>query len=108
LQQATKVTYVGDVDAYFSIELREIRPPNLLIMQDDEIEFEGNMIGSRKLKQNYDQENKKNIREDCEPLILTKDAHKAQMDEMSRLIRNMTIKMYRFEMENGNDNKSPQ
>jgi hypothetical protein len=30
------------------------------------------------------------------------------MDEMSRLIRNMTNKMSRFEMENGNANKVPQ
>jgi hypothetical protein len=108
LQQATKVTYVGDFDADFSMALRERRAPNLLIMQDDAIDIEGNMIASGKMKQNSDQVDKKKIREDCDPLNPAKDAHEARMDEMSRLIRNMTNKMSRFEMENGNANKSPQ
>jgi hypothetical protein len=33
---------------------------------------------------------------------------KPEMDEMSRLIRNLTNKMSRFEIENGNSNKFPQ
>jgi hypothetical protein len=36
LQQATKVTYVGDFDEEFSMALREIRA-----LSDDEIDIEG-------------------------------------------------------------------
>jgi hypothetical protein len=77
LQQASKVTYVGDFDAYFSMALRERRAPSLLIMQDDAIDIEGNMIASGKMKKNYDQVDKKKIKEDCDPSDPTKDAHEA-------------------------------
>ena len=63
------------------------------------------MIASRKMKQNYDQEDKNKIREYCDPLNPTKDTHEAQMDKMSILMRNMTKKISRFEMENDNANK---
>jgi hypothetical protein len=77
LQKETKVTYVGDFDADFVMELRERRAPSLLIMQDDAIDIEGNMIASRKMKQISDQVENKNIREDCDPLNPSKDAHEA-------------------------------
>jgi hypothetical protein len=51
------------------------------------------------MKQKYDQADKKKIKEDCDPSDPTKDAHEARMDEMSRLIRNLTNKMSIFEME---------
>jgi hypothetical protein len=107
-QQAAKVTYVGDFDVDFSMVLRERRAPTLLIMQDDAIDIEGNMIASGKMKQNLDQVEIKKAREDCGPSDPAKDSHEARMDEMSRLIRNLTNKMSRFEMENGNANKYPQ
>jgi hypothetical protein len=50
LQQATKVTYVGDFDADFAMVLRERRAPSLLIMKDDAIYIEGNMIALGKMK----------------------------------------------------------
>jgi hypothetical protein len=77
-------------------------------MQDDAIDIEGNMIVSGNMNENFDQENKKKIKEDCDPSDPSKDAHETQMDEMSRLIRNLTNKMSRFDMENGNSNKFPQ
>jgi hypothetical protein len=60
------------------------------------------------MKQRFHQEDKKNIREDCDPLNPAKDDHEDRMNEMFRLIRNLTIKLSRFEMDNGNDNKVPQ
>jgi hypothetical protein len=66
------------------------------------------MIASGKMRQKYNQVDKKNIREYGYSLNPTKDAQEAQMDEMSRLIRNMTNMMSRFEMENENVNKVPQ
>jgi hypothetical protein len=55
------------------------------------------MITSRKMKQKYDQVDNKNIREDFDPINPSKDVHEDRMDEISRLIRNITNKMSRFE-----------
>jgi hypothetical protein len=38
---------------------------------------------------------------------MSKDFYEIRMDERSRLIRNLTNNMSRFEMENGNANKFP-
>jgi hypothetical protein len=45
------------------------------------------------MKQMYGQKDKKEMREDCDPLNPTKDAREASMEEMPRLIRNLTKKM---------------
>jgi hypothetical protein len=45
-----KVTYAMDFDADFAMALRERRSMNLLIIQDDAIDIEGNMIASGKIK----------------------------------------------------------
>jgi hypothetical protein len=49
-QPTTKVTYVGEFDADFSMTLRERRSPTLLVMQEDEIGIEGNMIALGNMK----------------------------------------------------------
>jgi hypothetical protein len=49
------------------------------------------------MKQKYDQVDNKNIREDSDPINPSKDVHEDRMDEISRLIRNITNKMSRFE-----------
>jgi hypothetical protein len=77
LHLVTKVTYVEAFDVDFSMALRERRAPILLIMQDDAIDIEGNMIASGKIKQSSDQEDRKNFREDCDPMNPAKDAHEA-------------------------------
>jgi len=43
-QPTTKVTYVGAFDVDFSMTLRERRSSNLLVMQEDAIDIEGNLI----------------------------------------------------------------
>jgi hypothetical protein len=53
--QPTKVTYVGEFDANFSMTLRERKSPIIIVMQEDEIYIKGNMITSGNMK-------KKNIR----------------------------------------------
>jgi hypothetical protein len=88
--------------------LRERRSPTLLVMQDDAIDIEGNMIALGKMKQKQDQVERKKAREDCGTSDPNKDSQEARIEEMSRLIRNLTNKMSRFEIENNNANKSPQ
>jgi hypothetical protein len=63
------------------------------------------MIASCKMKLKQDQVENKNTREYCGTYDPNKYSHEARMDEMSRLIRNLTNNMSRFEMENGNANK---
>jgi hypothetical protein len=77
-------------------------------MQDDAIYIEGNMIPSRKIKQKPDQLEKKKAREDFGSFDPNKDSQEARIEEMSRLIRNLKKKMYRFDIENNNEKNSPQ
>jgi hypothetical protein len=57
-QPATKVTFVGAFEPYFSLLLRERRFANLTRMQDDAIEIESNMMASGKLKAKDEMRNK--------------------------------------------------
>jgi hypothetical protein len=107
-QPTSKVTYTGAFDFDFSMVLREMRSPTLLVMQDDAIETGGNMIVSGKMKLKKYQVEKKNTREYCGTYDPNNDSHEANMDKMSKLIRNLTNKMSIFEMENINSNKFPQ
>jgi hypothetical protein len=77
-------------------------------MQEDAIDIERNMIASSKMKQKHDQEEKKMVREDCGTSDPSGEHQEAKMDEMSRLIRNMTKKMSIFEIEHRNTNILPQ
>jgi hypothetical protein len=60
------------------------------------------------MKKKQDQVEKKKSREDCGTFDPSRDSQEAKMDEMSRLIRNLTNKMSRFEIENRNTNRTPQ
>lgn len=53
-QPATKVTYARALDVDFSTTLRKRRSLTLLVMQEDEIDIEGNMIAPGKMKQKQD------------------------------------------------------
>jgi hypothetical protein len=104
-QPTTKVTYVGAFEANFSMVLRERRSPTLLIMQDDAIDIEGNMIAFGKMKQRMDQveKDKKKVKEEFGTSYPNRDSQDAKIEEMSRLIRNLSNKMSRFEIEGNND-----
>jgi hypothetical protein len=66
------------------------------------------MIALRKMKKKSYLVDKNKFKEDRGILDPVKYSHEARMDEMSRLIRNLTKKNSRFEMENSKSNKSPQ
>jgi hypothetical protein len=89
-QPTTKVTYTGAFDVYLSMTLRERRSLTLLVMQEDALDIEGNMIASCKMKQKKDQEENKKFMEDCGTSDPSREPQEAKMDEMSRLIRNLT------------------
>jgi hypothetical protein len=101
------VTYIGVFDVDFSMTLRERRSLTLLVMQEDAIDIQGNMIASGKMKQKRDQEENKKVREDCGTYDPSREPQEAKMDEISRLIRNLTNEMSIFEIEHRNANKSP-
>jgi hypothetical protein len=102
------VTYAGEFDVDFSMNLTERRSPTLLLMQEDAIYIEGNMIASGKMKKiKYWEENKK-FKEYCGTFDPSREPQEENMDEMSRLIRNLTKKMSRFEIENNNANRASQ
>jgi len=107
-QPTTKVTSTRAFDVDFSMVLRERRSPTLLVMQDDAIYVEENMISSWKMKQNMDQVDKKKFREDFGTSDTNKHSQEVRIEEMSGLIRNLSNNMDRFEINNNNENKSPQ
>jgi hypothetical protein len=81
--------------------LRERRYATLLIMQDDAIDIEGNMTTSRKIKVKIDQidKDKKKLKDEVGTSGAGKDSQEAKLEEMSRLIRNLSNKLSRLETE---------
>jgi len=106
-QSTTKVTYDEAFDDDFTMVLMERKSPILLVMQVGAIEIEGNMIALGKMRQKKDQVERKKAREYCGTSDSNKDSQDARIEEMSRLIINLTNKMSRFEIENNNANKAP-
>jgi hypothetical protein len=69
-----------------------------MIMHDDEIDIEVNMIELGTMKENSNQGEKNKVKEDYGPSYQVKYSHKTCMDDISRVIRNLTNKMSIFEM----------
>lgn len=104
------VTYFAGFDPNFAITLRERPLVALLIMQVDVVALEGNLITDGKIKwirsqvskdKKKDKKNKENkkVKEELEALVLAKESAKAKIEEMDRLIRSLSNKITRLEVE---------
>jgi hypothetical protein len=102
------VTYARAFNVDFSIDLRERRSTTLLVMQEDAIDIEGKIISLGKMKKKQDQVENKKVREECGTFDPSREPQEAKIDEMSRLIRNLTNKMSIFEIENIHTKRSTQ
>jgi hypothetical protein len=80
--------------------LREIRSNTLAGMQDDAIEIESNMMESRKLKTKVEMRSKepRHFKEHAGPSGSRKSAEE-KMDEMEKIIKYLSNKIFRMEIE---------
>jgi hypothetical protein len=100
-QPATKVTFTGAFDYDFTLLLREIRSTTLEGMQYDVIEIESNMMASGKLKNKVDMGTREPrcFKEQVGPSVSGKTSSKEKMDEMEKIIKDLSYKISRMEME---------
>jgi hypothetical protein len=100
-QPAAKVTFAGAFDSDFALLLRERRSTTLAGMQDDAIEIESNMMASEKLKTKVDMGTRepKCFKEHAGPSGSGKSSSEEKMDEMEKIIKDLSNKISRMEME---------
>ena len=105
-ETSAKLTYVNSFDAKFSLLLRETISITLVNMQEAALEVESNLMATNKLRNNsdYHGEDKKKKKEMSASTLRTKVAD-SKMDDMIKLIKNLSAKINRLEMKNRNQNK---
>jgi hypothetical protein len=102
------VTFAGDFDPDFALLLRERRSVDITKMQDDALEIESNMISSGKMKDKFDTGNKeiKRYREQGAPFGSGRPS-KNKMDDMDRIIKELSNKISRMELEQAKNEHYP-
>jgi hypothetical protein len=100
-QPAAKVTFAGAFDSDFALLLRERRSTTLAGMQDDAIEIESNMMASKKLKTKVEMGTRepRHFKEQAGPSGSGKISSEEKMDEMEKIIKDLSNKISRMEME---------
>ena len=111
-----KLTYDNSFDSKFSLLLRERRTNRLVNMQEASLQVESNLMAANKLrgKSDHHGEDKKKKKQMSLATSWTK-AVGSKMNDMTKLIKNLSTKISTLEMENknknkyvqGNDNKNP-
>lgn len=96
-----KVVFAGSFETDFGFTLREmISHPRS--NQTDALEIEENMSATEKNKLKSRQTKKKNGKEETGPSNQQKDSHDQKLDEMIKVIRNLSNKLLKMELENKN------
>jgi hypothetical protein len=100
-QPSAKVTFAGIFDSDFALLLRERRDTTLVVMHDDAIEIESNMMESGKLKTKVEigiREPRK-FKEQRGPSGSGRSAQDEKIDEMAKLIKDLSNNLSIMEME---------
>ena len=105
-QAAAKVTYVGAYEAEFSMILREKRFPTLLSMQYYYLGVEGNMttLGKLKHRKSFD---KKKPKDEVVTSSKNNENQDEKIEEISRILRGLSNKLTKLEVEGDNGNINP-
>jgi hypothetical protein len=101
-ETSAKITFANAFDAEFSLLLRERRATTLSLMQDATIEVESNILAVDKLKSRSDRDRKNQKEELSSSSNSTSDI---KMDEMTKMLKNLTSEMERLKMEQKKPNK---
>ena len=105
-ETSAKLTYANSFDHEFSLLLRERKSVSLQNMQNAALEVESNILASNKLKEETEHQivDKKGKKE-----IITSSYtgrfSDSKMNEMNKIIKNLSAKIERLEMGNRNQNK---
>ena len=104
-ETSTKLTYANSFDVYFSLLLKERRSITLVNMQEVYLEVYSNLMEANKLrnKSEYHGEDKKKNKEVL-PSTSGEKVADSKMDDMTKLIKKLSAKINRLEMENRNQN----
>ena len=107
-ETSTTITYANAFDHEFSLHLRERISTTLLNMQEAALEVESTILASNRLKvnsdqQTYDRKGKKEVI----PAASTSQSEDTKIDEMARLVKILTTKLNKLELEN-NSNRPAQ
>ena len=99
-ETSANLTYANSFDHEFSFHLRERRSMTLLNMQEAALEVDSNILASNRLKEHsdhqvYDQKGKKEMI----PPTYTSQTTKSKIDEMTKLVRTLTAKLNKLELE---------
>jgi hypothetical protein len=99
-EPSAKVTFAGAFEPDFALLLRERRGATLNRMKDDVVEIESNMMASGKLKAKVETINRENrrYREPAGPSGSNRYTDD-QVDDMARIIKEMSNKISRMELE---------
>ena len=97
---SAKLTYANAFESDCSLLLRERRSITLIDMQEATLEVESNMLATGKLKNhsNFDQDRK--CKREMASTSMARSSDK--MDDMNKIIKNLSAKVNRLEMENKN------
>ena len=100
-ETSNKLTYANSFEYEFSLLLRETRSVTFLNMQEATLEVESNMLATSKLKEQskyFDQDKKRKK----EMTSTSMGNSSGKMDDTNKLIKNLSTKVNRLEMENIN------
>ena len=103
---STKLTFSNAFYAYFSLLLRDIRDTTLVNMQEVALEIKSNLLAIYKLsvKPQYQEGDKKKNKE-LGPSTSSSNPPDNKIDEMTKVIKNLSSKLARLEMENKPHNR---
>lgn len=107
IETTSMVAYSAAFEPDFVVALWERRSITLLLMQADAVALEGNLLAAGKIKCTGNQwpeekrkkkKDKKKRKNDPKPSTSVKDSPEVKIEEMSRIIRNLSNKITRLEV----------
>jgi hypothetical protein len=104
IETSTKITYSSAFDPDFFLLLRERRATSLAHMQDAALEVESNILAVDKLRSKVDRERKKGR---SEASTSGSSAAPPQMDEVTKLLKSLSARMERLELEGKKSYRNP-
>ena len=99
-QNATKVVSIAAFDSDFGFSLRERNPATLDDAHSDALELEENFSSTGKLKGKAEQDTRRRGKEEVSTSNQDKDSDK--IEEMSKMIKNLSNKLVKLELETKN------
>jgi hypothetical protein len=103
-ETSAKMTYANDFDPNFFLLLRERRVTSLAHMQDEAIEVESNILVVDKLRSKADRDRRKGRSEGS---TSSSFATPSQMDEVTKLLKSLSSRMERIELEGNQSYRNP-